>query len=255
MSPSQLESSYLLTQFHEFYSEVIRFKEEIRSASRIFTVEEPSQEELESRVTARSINQRLLSILEQQAIEAGRRGGEYGATFYKEAQYVMAILGDEIFLRMDWEGKEEWKSNLLEYKLFGTHTAGDLFFQKLGKLLTERDPTFIEIALVYHLALSLGFQGKFRDMDDRGQIDYFRRQLFAFIFHRNSDLLGESKLLFPEAYAYTLDEGTGKKLPHVRRWVGVVILVFIVFLILSHGLWIHLTDDLKWIIQQILSRG
>lgn len=254
MSPTQLDNSYLLAQFHEFYSEVIRFKQAIRSATSIFTTEEPSQEDLESRVTAQSINQRLLSILEQQAIEAGRRGGEYGATFYKEVQYVMAVLGDETFLNIDWEGKEGWKSNLLEYKLFGTHVAGELFFQKLSKFLAERDPAFIEIALMYLLALSLGFQGKFRDKDDRGQIDYYRRQLFTFIFHRNPDILSESKLLFPEAYAYTLDEATGRKLPHVRRWIWVVVLLIVVFLILSHGLWIHLIDDLDQIIQQILSR-
>ncbi|MFH1350712.1 MAG: DotU family type IV/VI secretion system protein [Pseudomonadota bacterium] len=254
MSPALLDNSYLLSQFHEFYSEVIHFKQAIRLARRTLTPSQPPEEGMEDRVTAHSINQRLLNLLEHQAIESGRRGGEYGSIFYKEAQYAMAVLGDETFLHLDWEGREGWKSNLLEYKLFGTHTAGEFFFKKVDKLLTERDPAFAEIALLYLLAISLGFQGKYRDLEGRGQLDQYRRQLYTFIFHKSPDLLSGSKLLFPEAYAYTLEKGEGKRLPHVRRWVWLLLLLIIAFLILSHGLWVQSTEDLEQIIQQILLR-
>ncbi|MFH0844234.1 MAG: DotU family type IV/VI secretion system protein [Pseudomonadota bacterium] len=254
MSPTRLDESNLLNQFHEFYTEVIQLKQAIRLAGKAFTPTQPPEEGREYGVTAQQIHQRLLTILEEQAMAAGRRGGEFGATFYKETQYVMAVLGDETFLHLDWEGREEWKSNLLEFRLFGTHTAGELFFNKLEKLLTERDPAFTEITLLYLLALSLGFQGKYRGLEGRGQLDHYRRQLYSFIYHRNPDLLSDSRLLFPESYAYTLEEGKGKRLPHVRKWVWILLLVIILFLVFSHGLWVELTEDLGQIVQQILSR-
>ena len=253
----ELENSLLLNQFHEFYSEVIRQKRMIQS----YTESRPQEEAPESgeapseKEGIHTVSLKLLSLLEEQALEAGRRGGEYGVRFYRAAQYIMAALADEIFLNMDWEEKEAWKSNLLEFKLFGTHVAGELFFQKLDKLLADRDPAFTEMAAVYLQALSLGFRGKFRDMDDGGKLDYYRRQLFTFIFHKNPDLLNMDRLLYPEAYAHTLVEGGGRKLPYVKRWIVVLVVLVIAFFIVSHGIWAHVTEDLRQVIQQILLGG
>ncbi|MBW1765677.1 MAG: DotU family type IV/VI secretion system protein [Deltaproteobacteria bacterium] len=187
--------------------------------------------------------------------EAGRRGGEYEASYFKDAQYIMAVLADETFLHMDWVGKDAWKSNLLELKLFGTNIAGDLFFKKIDKLLAGRDPAATEVSVLFLLALSFGFQGKFRGSDDRGQLDRYRRQLFTFIYQRNPDLLGESKLLFPEAYAYTLSMRVVKTLPYIRKWVWLLVAVIVTFLVLSFGLWTYLSSDLSRVIQEILSGG
>lgn len=254
MSSTHLEESYLLDQLYDFYTEVIQLKQAIRLTGKAFAFDQPSEGGRAEVITAQRVHQRLLGILEEQAMEAGRRGGEYGATFFKEAQYVMAVLGDETFLHLDWEGREEWKSNLLEFRLFGTHTAGEVFFRKLDKLLTDRDPASAEIALLYLLALSLGFQGKYRGLEGRGQLHQYRRQLYSFVYHRSPDLLNDSKFLFPESYAYTLEEGKGKRLPHVRRWVWILLIVIILFLVFSHGLWVELSGDLDNIVQQILSR-
>jgi len=253
----ELENSLLLNQFHEFYSEVIRQKRMVQSYTESLPQEEApeSGEAPSEKEGIHTVSLKLLSLLEEQALEAGRRGGEYGVRFYRDAQYIMAALADEIFLNMDWEEREAWKSNLLEFKLFGTHVAGELFFQKLDKLLADRDPAFTEMAAVYHQALSLGFRGKFRDMDDGGKLDYYRRQLFTFIFHKNPDLLNIDRLLYPEAYAHTLVEGGGRKLPYVKRWIVVLVVLVIAFFVVSHGIWTHVTEDLRQVIQQILLGG
>ncbi|MBN2125897.1 MAG: DotU family type IV/VI secretion system protein [Deltaproteobacteria bacterium] len=266
MPSMTFENSFLLNQFHEFYSEVIRQKRMIRTyaeqAPGVGVVAPPSEEDANAQEEERAqkdephgIHLRLLSLLEEQALEAGQRGGEYGVNFYREAQYIMAALADEIFLHMDWEGRETWKANLLEFKLFGTHTAGEQFFQKLDRLLTSRDPSFVEMAAVYLQALSLGFRGKFRDTDDRGKLSYYRRQLFAFIFHKSPDLNSESKRLFPETYSHTLVEGAAKRLPYLKNWIALILLLIILYLAISHGIWTELTTDLKRVIQQILSGG
>jgi len=198
------------------------------------------------------VHVKLLSLLEQQTHEARRYGGEYGVRYYKDAQYVMAALGDEIFLHLKWEGQESWKLNLLEFRLFGTHTAGDLFFQKLDTLLKERDPSMVEVAAVYLLSLSLGFRGKYRDIDDEGQLDYYRNQLFTFIFKKNPDIDSESKRLFAESYDYTLAKGKGERLPYIRHWIGLIVLLIILYLIVSHVIWVELSGNLMQVVEQIL---
>lgn len=92
-------------------------------------------------------------------------------------------------------------------------------------------------------------------MDDGGKLNYYRHQLFNFIFHKNPDLLNETKRLFPESYAHTLVEGGGRKLPYVRSWIVLIVLLILLFLAVSHGMWVHLTKDLGQIIQQILTGG
>jgi len=253
----ELERSLLLKQFSDFYCEVIRQKKIVQSHAEIPLPEQPPEPEetTPEGESPQSVSRTLLSLLEEQALEAARRGGEYGVSFYKDAQYIMAALADEIFLNMDWEGREAWKSGLLEFKLFGTHVAGDRFFKKLDNLLADRDPAFVEIAALYLQSLSLGFRGKFRDVDDEGRLDYYRRQLFSFIFHKNPDLLNQDRLLYPQAYAYTLTEGEGKRLPYVKRWIIVVGVLVLAFLAVSHGIWTDVTEELQHVILQILGRS
>lgn len=240
-STEYLESS-LLTQFREFYNEVIRQKQWVKSSAWAFSPEHNSEERPNHTGVIDTVQQPLLSLLKQQALDARQMGGGYGLMLYKEAQYVMATLADEIFLQLEWEGKEAWNANLLESQLFDSHNAGERFFQKLDKLLQDRDPVYTELAQVYLMALALGFQGKFRDVADGGQLDSYRRRLFAFISRRHPDLRDESKFLFPEAYAHTLDEGRVRKLRNVRKWIVLLLFAILIWVVISYVLWFDVTD-------------
>ncbi len=277
----QVGDSFLLARFREFFHEVIRLKKEIAAtgwmASPVATPvlmateeagaesaevgsEEPTTDstsqtaEEESQNVANRVWQRLLYLLEQQEISANRFGGEYVRELYKDAQFVMAALADEIFLHLDWEGREVWQSNLLETKLFQSHAAGDIFFQKVDNLLKHRDPVQTDLGKVYLMALAFGFQGKFRG-EEQGQmrLDFYRRELFNFIFHRSPDILSEAKHFCPESYLHNIGEGVGLKLEHPQKWFLYLALVLSVLLLISHNLWAHLTDDLYVVIQQILN--
>ena len=151
------DDSFLLAQLREFYREVIRLKRTLHLGTweTVATPDSGENPQIGLRVW-----QRLVSLLEQQALTAGRSVGAYGAELYKEAQYVMAALGDEIFIRLEWEGREAWRSNLIESRLFGTHAAGEVLFQRIEALLARRDPVWAEAAKVYLMTLSLGFRGK-----------------------------------------------------------------------------------------------
>lgn len=190
--------------------------------------------------------QRLLTLFERQEAHAWRYGGTYGAEFYKEAQYVMVALADEIFLNTEWEGRRYWVSNLLETKIFQTHAAGELFFQKLERLLLDRDPVYRDLGAVYLMALSLGFRGKYRGgADDAARLLEYRRQLFNFVFRRDADLADETRRLCPETYFHTIRDEQKRKLPNPRAWVILLIAVIAAYVAITHAIWLNLTQELS----------
>jgi type VI secretion system protein ImpK len=249
MSYPGYHNSLLLVQFREFYAEVIRLKSRLQRTGGASGPTLQPEEGPEAVGSAAYVSRRLLSLLEQQSLEMGRSGGAFGSEVYREAQYVMAALADEAFLHLDWEGKKHWP--LLEFELFQSHTAGEAFFDKLDRLLWRRDPVYQDLAAVYLLALSLGFQGKFRGEDDGGQIDSYRHRLFSMIYGREPELLEESTHLFPQAYLHTLHTGRGRRLPDPRGWWLLLAAVVILWVVVSHGLWVHLTSDLHTAVGQI----
>jgi type VI secretion system protein ImpK len=252
MNPSELESSFLLKQFHTFYEQVVRQKVMVAEIESRTTARPDEEGENPEADRVHTVQVTLIKVLEEQVLESRRQGGEYGVDYYKKAQYVMAALADEVFLNMPWGGRELWKTNLLEFKFFGTHVAGELLFDKIEELLKDRDPALIEIAAIYLMALSLGFRGKFKDKDDAGMLDYYRSQLFTFIFKTNADLTSETKQLFPETYNYTLDKSEGKRLPYLNKWFGVIVLIIILFLVGSYAIWDNQTRDLVTIAEEII---
>ena len=188
--------------------------------------------------------QSLVKLFERQKAQAWRYGGTYGAEFYKEAQYVMVALADEIFLDAKWGWRDVWVSNLLESRIFGTHVAGDLFFRRVERLLADRDPVYRDLGAVYLMALSLGFRGKYRDADDVGLLDEYRRQLFTFVFRREPDLDAAGRPVFPEAYLQAPREETKRRMPSPRAWMVLLAATVLAYVALTHGIWAQLTQPL-----------
>ncbi|MBF0225356.1 MAG: DotU family type IV/VI secretion system protein [Desulfobacterales bacterium] len=246
MTPKELQHSFLLNQFYDFYTELLNQKKNV------YFNYLPSSD---VNTTIGIIQNSFLRLFEKHSYEAGRKGGEYGILYYKEAQYIMAGLCDEVFLQMEWAGKKDWKNNLLEFKLFGTNVAGEKFFQKLDYLLKNRDPSNNEIGAIYFHAISMGFRGKYRNLDDHGQLAYYRNQLFNFIFHKNPDLIHENKYLCPDAYTYTLDQGEIKEFPYLRNWIWVIMFLIVFFVISSSLTWKNGVSDLHNITDKIIETG
>jgi type VI secretion system protein ImpK len=233
--------SFLSTQFRDFYREVVRWKQRIVHDPDAFRVAGATTEE----TNAATVWQSLLGLLERQAIAVRRSGGEYAAEVYREAQYLMAALADEVFLHLDWHGREDWQANLLEQRLFGSHNAGDVVFQRIDRILRTRDPLEAELAKVYLLALGLGFQGRFRGPGGNARIDGYRRQLFAFVTNEDPDAPRDAKPLFPEAYASTLDVGEGSRLAYLRHWIVALLLLIALWLVVADRVWRGLTAGMQ----------
>jgi type VI secretion system protein ImpK len=240
---AEYSDSFLLTQFREFYAEAMRLERLVKTGTWVFMPEvsfdaadpgtaiAPAAESLdwvgagshsrgvfgtEHSSLSTAVWQRLRAVFERQMLAAYAHGGAFGAEVYREAQYVMVALADEIF-----------------------------------RLLQDRDPFSRDLALIYLQALALGFEGKFRSLDDQGQLARYRRQLFSLIFRRSPDLTNASRQIFPEAYAYTLRRQKRRKLPNPRLWLGALCLVILIYSLLSHGLWVRATSRLDSINKDI----
>jgi type VI secretion system protein ImpK len=242
-------ASLLLTQFRDFYSELINLKRLVRAGTPFGAMGSPEKSEADR--AAGAVAERLAAIMEHQSVLAGRRGSDYTG-FYRQAEYVMAALADEVLLHhLGWGGKDAWNSHLIEFRLFKTRIAGEEFFSRLDRLLQTPDPMYKDLATVYLLAIMLGFRGKYWGTHDKSTIDFYRRQLFTFIFHGQPELKKETKKLFPEAYLHTVEEGSGRKVPQVKIWYILLGLMFIVYIVVSRSIWVNGTSELNAITSRI----
>jgi type VI secretion system protein ImpK len=243
MELPRYQNSFLLTQFREFYAEVARLKRTVEVSGSVYLFDLPTAETQDPNSSVNGVWQHLLSVLERQALEAGQTGGAFAFEIYREAQYVMAALADETFLHMNWDGRANWP--LLESKLFQTHIAGEMIFQRLDRLLQRRDPFYLDLAAVYFVALSLGFQGKFRGGAATGALEQYRRQLFAMIYRRTPQLFTSGAQVFPQSYQNTLDRGAGRKFPSQRIWLGLVGAVLVLWIGVSHFAWSSVSSQVS----------
>lgn len=201
-----------------------------------------------------AIWQELLTLLERQALDAARSGGDIGRELYLQAQYAMAALADEIFLHLDWPGRLAWKENLLEAKLFGTHRAGEVVLERIEAVLRGRDPVYAELARVYLMVLALGFEGKLRGSEEGpALLAAYRRALYRFAFRRDPRVVRGEEPVAPEAYAATVETGPGARLPYLRRWLIGAAVVIVLWIAGGHLVWRHLVADFEPHLDRILA--
>jgi type VI secretion system protein ImpK len=249
MTTTQQTDSRLLLQFRDFYSEVIKLKRLIRSGTPLGAKASPEQTAGDRAATV--VAERIAAVMGQQAQVAGWRGSDYTGT-YRQAEYVMAALADEILLHhLEWDGKEAWNNHLIEYRLFRTRIAGEEFFNRLDRLLQTPDPMFNDLATVYLFAIMLGFRGRYWASNDRGRIDYYRRQLFTFIYGRQPELHKDTKKLFPEAYIHTVEEGPGRQAANVKIWYFLLAAMMVAYFFISRSVWVNSTAEIEGIHSRI----
>ncbi len=301
MTSNQSNESFLLGQFRDFYTEVIRLKELIKNSGGMSSealapadtpasengqdtslvatgplpridpamletlsgsekitalavrgsVESPSAPSAEQTRLTRAVWQSLMVVFRQNAVQILRAAGKPTDNYF-EAQYVMAAFADDVFINLDWEGRRAWTSNLLETALFRSHVAGERFFEKLDRLLRDRDPADKSLAAVYLNALALGFRGKYHGVNDHGRLRRYRRELFAFIFRKPADLVSDAKVAFPDSYIQTLKKEKSRKLMNPRVWLAMLGVVIFAYLAVSHGIWMKLTARIEQANQQIV---
>jgi type VI secretion system protein ImpK len=243
--PFDPQRSFLLASFRGFFAEVIRLRQAaVRDPGQLLPAEAAVgyTPEHGTAQAARAISLRLQHLLEQLALDAGARSGEYGATVFAEAQYVMAAVADEQFLMAEWSGREAWLGFLLERSLFKTQIAGEELFRRIDRLLLSRTGVSAELASVYFMALSAGFEGQFRGTNNPALQEY-RRRLYRFIFRRDPARSGGAVL--PQPYEHIAAPVRQTRLPLVQRWALVLGLVIVAYIVASQVVWRNVTGDLR----------
>ena len=238
-----LKESHLVRYFWEFYAEVVKLKRLIREDVARRADLGPAAG-VGRAPDAEVMVHRLQTILERQSEAMARRGVDFAIVEYREAQYVMAALADDIFLHeVDWPGRDTWADHILEERLFKSRIAGERIFDNIGRILQSRDSRRAELAAVYLLALHLGFKGRFRDGEDQAPLAEYLGRLFNFVTGRNADLKAPERRLVPSAYAHTLSDPSNKRLRLKLDWRLALVAVVAVQLAVAQGLWWLATSD------------
>jgi type VI secretion system protein ImpK len=239
---------FLTEKFQQFHAEVLRLQSRVVEGTWAF-----AGEGSEAKESPGAVWRRLHSMLERQLLDAGREGGDLAIDLYRRAQYAMAALADEIFLNLDWIGRDAWRDHLLESKLFGSQDAGQELFERIEEILRDRDSKFLELARIYLTVLALGFQGKYRGrIDSQDEINQYRHRLYRFIFGRDPQVPRGAEHVIPQAYASTLDESGTTTLPYLRPWVWALVFVILLWAGGSYFLWHAWTAPLQPCIEEIL---
>lgn len=247
-------TSFIVNNFKKFYYEVLREKALVlkyRSHTDDSDTPETSAQEM-----CKTIQHHLHQVLEAQSLDSVRQVGEFAAAHYAEAQYVMVLLADEVFLDFEWLGRKYWEDNLLEARLFHTQVGGELFFQRLETLLEEKDPVKIDLSVVYLFALALGFRGRYREEANKETLLHYRRQLFSFMSHHASDLYrGGRPYLNDDPYQHNIVNEHRRGLPEVRLWLLTFTGILVSYLFVSYALWDSSIRDVNRAINSIVEQA
>ncbi|MDR1908085.1 MAG: DotU family type IV/VI secretion system protein, partial [Holosporales bacterium] len=174
---------------------------------------------------------------------------------FKDAQYAMVALADEVFLTLPWSGQQLWQKYLLESQVFQSQSAGTQIFQKIDDLLSRYDPSRRSLATIYFHVLALGFRGRYNDLESQPSIKNYERRLYAFINGKNPSLSEYNiNKLIPECYERTLTSDVPMRLPNVRFWTYIFVFILFLFLFGSYASWYHVASGISRALNNIFEQ-
>lgn len=149
-----------------------------------------------------------------------------------QAKFAFCALLDEIVLGSSLKVREDWERKPLQLELFGEHTAGEKFFDRLETLRGE-GARRLQVLEVYHMCLLLGFQGRYA-LEGSERLGYLTGRLGDEIVH----LQGQRAAFAP--HWAPPDQIVNKLRSEVPLWV-----MGSVFALLALGAFLGLRTHLK----------
>lgn len=241
--------SFLLQFFDAFFAEVVRQKRRALLSKQRPDLSQVEQGDAVS-LQVESMAAALQDVLSKQHFHVLHHGGDYALSLYREVQYAMVALADELMLSMAWPGQKLWEDAILEQRVFNSHVAGEVIYDRIEQLIGQKDPERADIAKVYLLILGLGFKGKYGD--DVAQVNGVKRRLFLFIHHYQQRLKEDDFTLFPSAYGDVLEDGIVHQLPNARAWHTLLYASVLLVFVVSYGFWFHSTREVHAVAKQII---
>ena len=258
----QASESAIVHGFQGFYYELLRQKE--RALSLYFSAElskdpevnseettaSPRQNEIEGAIV--TIQKKLISVIEN-ASEVMLIKSRIQTKMIETAKYVMTVLADEVFINLRWEGSKFWRFSLLEKQLFQSEIAGERFFSLLDDVTQNASSSNEEMAFLYFMSLSLGFKGRYRDLDNADEhISWYKDRLYAFFHNKPSRLFYPGRThMIESCYDHTNLEDNSSNLPDVKFWSWSILSVIFVYIIISYCVWYSMTDEISYVLHKI----
>lgn len=113
------------------------------------------------RVTdAASFRAQIKGAINAAESSATRKG--YAPEDVRLASFALIAFLDESILNSNNPIFADWPRMPLQEELFGVHTAGEMFFQCIDRLMAKSDsPHAIDVLEIYDLCMLLGYRGKY----------------------------------------------------------------------------------------------
>jgi type VI secretion system protein ImpK len=119
---------------------------------------------------AESFRHHMREALKAAAQQAHDKGG-YAMDDIRFATFAVVAFLDESILNARNPLFADWPRKPLQEELFGTHVAGEVFFQNLQKLLGGQDSALLaDVLEVHYLCMLLGYAGRFTG-GSRGELN------------------------------------------------------------------------------------
>jgi type VI secretion system protein ImpK len=109
---------------------------------------------------AESFRANMRAALKKAGSDAAAQG--YSPEYIKFASFAVVAFLDESVLNSGNPIFADWPRMPLGQELFGSHLAGEIFFQGLERFLTSKDSSELaDLLEVYYLCLLLGYRGRY----------------------------------------------------------------------------------------------
>lgn len=255
-------NSAIVHGFQAFYYELLRQKE--RALSLYFSSElsldpevnseenegvSKKQTEIEGAIVV--IQKKLINVI-QNATDSILANSRIQTKFIDDAKYIMTILADETFLNMRWDGSKFWRFSLLEKQLFQSEVAGEKFFKMADEIISNVNNNE-DMAFLFLMSLSLGFKGRYRDIENSEEyIVWYKDRFYSMLHSKPSRLFypGRSHMI-ESCYEYTNTENNDSGLPDARFWSWCILGVIFIYIIISYGVWYNITDEIGDVLHKI----
>jgi len=161
-----------------------------------------------------------------QALAAG-----YPSEDVKYATFATVAFLDESVLNSQNAVFTDWLRKPLQEELFGTHIAGEVFFQHLQQLITRNDSEDLaDVLEVHQLCLLLGFSGRY-SAGNRGEL----AQVMSIIAEKIRRVRGHFGPLSP-AWTLPQEAAVVRADPLVRKlgWLAIACAVAMVLLFVTY---------------------
>ncbi|MDR0624914.1 MAG: DotU family type IV/VI secretion system protein [Holosporales bacterium] len=200
------------------------------------------------------IQDRLKKVLTEQA-EKVVVLFQFDLTTFREVQYAMVALADEVFLGINWKGRSLWQNLLLEGQVFHSQSSGETIFSRIELILSRYDQAKTSLARIYLFILTLGFKGKYNDFKDAAIINSYKKRLYTFIYGINASIerYGKQKIA-QQCYDYTVSTLKPGTLPDIKFWTKLFIFVIGFYAFISYMLWYNIARDFYVSLDDVFDR-